>query len=89
MRHGTQAWAEHVSSMKAWAERCGLVATHTPLTAVSFNCPAAYLGTFVNMSAHLSTLKVMYGGVLPMLKKTPFAITNNITGIQNAKPLEQ
>ena len=62
--------------------------THA-LTAASFSGSAAYLGNFLNLSAHPSALEVMCGGVLPMLNKTPFAIINNITGIQNVKPLEQ
>ena len=67
-----------------------LCPAHThPLTAASFSGSAAYLGNFLNLSVHPAALEGMYGGVLPMLNKTPFAIINNITGIQNVKPLEQ
>lgn len=74
--------------MNNGAKRMGLI-PQASFTAASFNGSAAYQGSFVNLSAQPSALKVMYGEVLPMLNKIPFATINNITVIQYMKPLEQ
>lgn len=60
-----------------------------PFMAAFCNGSAVCLGSFVNLSACSSALKVMYGGNSAYAKYDPFAITNNITVIQNVKPLEQ
>lgn len=74
--------------MNSWAKHPGFI-PHALFMAASFNGSATYHRSFVNLSAHLPTLKVMYGEVFPMLNKIPFAIINNITVIQYTKPLEQ
>lgn len=74
--------------MNNWAKHPGFI-PHALFMAASFNGSATYQGSFVNLSAHTPTLKVMYGEVLPMLNKIPFVIINNITVvIQYTKPLE-
>lgn len=83
LRHMDQV---QVSSFQSQAHRFHPC---TPFTATFFNRSAAYQGSSVNLSAHPSALKVMYGGVLPVLNKVPFAIIKNITVIQYMKPLER